>query len=177
MKYRKPFVLSTALLCALLLMGATYQQFRKGIAIFNCADLTVAETTTMTGAVTMASTLAVTGAQTNSAVLTRAGLIQTATAASLTSPGVTFAVTSATDLISLTSDANQTAIVLTGGSLNQIVMIVSGAGSNTMQFDDNATSMVIGGNITLTEGQNDVLTLRCLDTEGVSWARVSNGDN
>lgn len=100
---------------------------------------------------------------------------------SLTSPTVTFAAANK-NIITLTSDANQTGIHPTGGTTGQIIYIVSGTGSNTMRFDDDATSMCIGGNITLTEAQNDVLALRCVtapaSTTGYGiWQRWFSSDN
>jgi len=106
---------------------------------------------------------------------TLGALVLTNTAVSLTSPTVTFSA-AGKQLITLNSDENQTAIVLTGGTMNQIVTIRSGAGSNTMQFDD-GTSMTIGGNIVLTEAQNDYLTLQCIGVNGDTWAAVSAHDN
>ena len=97
------------------------------------------------------------------------------TAVALTSPTVTFSVLNMRE-VSLTSDANQTGLLVTGGVINQVVTIISGAGSNTMQFDD-ATSMVIGANITLTEAQQDALTLQCIDAGGTAWRALSAHDN
>ncbi len=97
------------------------------------------------------------------------------TAVTLTSPTVTFSALNMRE-ISLTSDANLTGLLVTGGVLNQVVTIISGAGSNTMQFDD-ATSMVIGGNIVLTEAQEDALTLQCIDAGGTAWRGLSAHDN
>jgi len=44
-----------------------------------------------------------------------------------------------------------------------------------MRFDD-STSVTAGGNITLTEGQGDVMTLLCT-TAPNAWVRISNVDN
>lgn len=123
------------------------------------------------GAATLASTLAVTGIHTLGPTS-----MPTATAVSLTSPTVTFSV-AGKRFITLSSDANQTACVPTGGALNQILTIQSAAsGSNTMQFDD-GTSTVLGANITLTEAQYDYLTLICMHADGDVWAAISAHDN
>lgn len=98
------------------------------------------------------------------------------TAESLTSPTVTFAVVSNEYRAVLNSDANQTGIYPTGGYLGQLIVIESGAGSNTMRFDD-GTSMTLGGNITLTEGQGDILALRCMSADGDEWRREWSADN
>lgn len=105
------------------------------------------------------------------------------TAVSLTSPTVTFDATNKR-FISLTSDANLTGIHPVNGTTGQVISIVSGAGSNTMRFDDDATSMTIGGNVTLTEAQNDVLALVCIaaptagETNGYGkWAALYAHDN
>jgi hypothetical protein len=96
---------------------------------------------------------------------------------SLTSPTVTFAVQASDDVIILSSDANQTAIVPIGGTLNQRITIRAGAsGSNTMRLDD-GTSTVIGADFTLTEAQYDYITLDCIDADGDEWAEVSSADN
>ena len=88
----------------------------------------------------------------------------------------TLAVMPTDDLIVLTSDANVTGVTLTGGALNQVVTIITGDGSNTIRFDDGA-DMVVGSNMTLTEGQGDVLTLMCTSADGDEWVRLSNADN
>lgn len=93
----------------------------------------------------------------------------------LTSPTVTFSVVGKS-FVELTSDANLTGIVPTGGELYQILVIKSGAGSNTLRFDD-GTSTTIGGDITLTEAQEDLLFLVCIDAQGDEWARIATGDN
>ncbi len=112
-------------------------------------------------------------------IISTAGEFQaTAASVSLTSPTTSFSA-AGKYLVTLTSDANQTGITVTGGDTGQLLTIVSGAGSNTMRFDDNATTLALGGNITLTEGQSDVLTLLCTDgTSGHNtWAAVSTHDN
>lgn len=98
---------------------------------------------------------------------------KTAVALNMTSPTATFSVVGRS-VVTLTADANLTGVVPTGGVAGQEVTIISGAGSNTMRFDDGA-SMNLGGNITLTEAQFDVLTLRSID--GTNWVRLSNADN
>ena len=98
-----------------------------------------------------------------------------AEALALTSPTLTFSALNHSH-ISLTSDANLTGVYPINGVVGQVVNIISGAGSNTIRFDD-GTSMTIGANITLTEAQNDVLTLICTDEDGDEWARISNADN
>ena len=106
---------------------------------------------------------------------TQKGLVLTASTVSLTSPTVTFSA-AGKGLITLTSDANQTGALVTGGTLNQVITIISGAGSNTIRFDD-ATSMAVGSNVTLTEAQYDVLTLICVSSYGDAWAAVSEHNN
>lgn len=91
----------------------------------------------------------------------------------LTSPTVTWAVPSNARLVSLTADANLTGIYPTGGSTGQVITVISGAGSNTMRFDDGANT-ILGANVTLTEGQSDILTLY---NNGSAWVGVSAHDN
>ena len=129
------------------------------------------------GAVTNSGTLAQSGAVALTGALTGSGVVEvhTPTAASLTSPTVTFDV-SADSWFTLNSDANLTGVYPTGGTLNQVIYICAGGGSNTIQFDD-GTSMSIGANFVVTETQNDVLGLRCLSADGDDWAKFCSGQN
>lgn len=102
-------------------------------------------------------------------------LALTSAAVSLTSPTVTFSAANRT-LVTLSSDANQTGVRPTGGTLGQVLIIKTGAGSNTMRFDD-GTSMTVGSNRTITEGHIDILTLLCTSADGDEWALVAFGDN
>lgn len=79
-------------------------------------------------------------------------------------------------VINLTVSNNTTAARPIGGELNQVIIIRSGAGSNTIRFDD-GTSMTLGGNVTLTEAQGDVLALRCMSADGDEWERLFSADN
>jgi hypothetical protein len=97
-----------------------------------------------------------------------------ATAVSITSPSTAIVVTGAY-LVTLNSDENLTGLVPTGAVLNQVIELQSGAGSNTMQFDD-GTSMTTGANFVITEGQGDSLILRCVNAGGNSWLRVNNNN-
>lgn len=99
--------------------------------------------------------------------------VYVAAAVLLTSPTTTFSV-AGLSRVTLTASTNTTTIVPTDGVAGQEIVIISGAGSNTMRFDD-GTDMQIGGNVTLTEGQNDVLALRSLD--GTTWIGLSAHDN
>lgn len=96
-------------------------------------------------------------------------------AVSLTSPTVTFSV-DGMNLITLNSDANQTAAYPTGGELGQVITIVTGSGSNTIRFDDGAKTNV-GSNLTVTEGQGDVVTFLCTDAAGDVWVKINGSDN
>lgn len=93
----------------------------------------------------------------------------------LTTPTLTFDV-SDYHAVNLTHDTNCTTLCPTGGTLNQVLYIFSGAGSNTLQFDD-GTSTVLGGDITLTEGQYDALVLRCISADGNQWQKIGGSDN
>lgn len=100
--------------------------------------------------------------------------VATATAATLTSPAVQFTALGVNE-ISLTADANLTGINVIGGVVGQIVTVRSGAGANTLQFDD-ATSMIAGANRVLTEGQNDYLDIECITAPDI-WAVRNFQDN
>ena len=128
-----------------------------------------------TGAFT---TLDASGAVTIAAGLTKGSAcveVLTADAVSVSSPTVTFSAANRR-YVTLNSDANTTGWNVSGGTVGQVLTIISGSGSNTMQFDD-ATSMVIGANITLTETQSDVLTIICIGGDGTVWAGLSAHDN
>lgn len=93
----------------------------------------------------------------------------------LTSPTATFSVNSLIgDDVSLSADANLTGAYPTDGYVGQIVRIhaATGAGTNTIRFDDNGSTFSLGGNITLTEGNNDVLTLECRIAKGTNSRSV-----
>lgn len=94
---------------------------------------------------------------------------------SVTSPTVTIDVTGL-GLATINSDANQTGHRLIGGVEGQIVILRTGSGSNTLRFDD-ATSMSAGGNITMTEGQDDISAWRCKNSSGVDWECIFAHDN
>ena len=97
-------------------------------------------------------------------------------AVSLTSPAVTFSVADKYPIIVLTADANLTAVRPTGGELYQEIIIMSGAGSNTIRFDDGANT-ALGANFTVTEGQGDVLKLLCTNASGNVWSKSGGNDN
>lgn len=98
------------------------------------------------------------------------------TAASLTSPTVTIDA-STSSYFTVTSDANQTGVTFSGAALGQLIYVRTGAGSNTVRFDD-GTSMSLGGSdITFTEGQDDVGCFRCIDADGDEFERVFISNN
>lgn len=125
-------------------------------------------------------------------ILTAEDFAQTATGnfmltsanVSVTTPTVAFAVpTAGANYLVLNTDTNQTGCYLTGTGVaaGTIIRLTAGAGSNTIRFDDNGTTLALGGNITLTEGQDDFLTLICTTVQGSNsrpcFARVSSSDN
>ena len=152
--------------------------------------LGVTGVTTLTTNTTVGGTLAVTGAAGLNGGLTVVGstllvdFVSTAATlnetvftpgtVSLTSPTTTFSVNGLSN-ITLNSDADITGVLPTGAVVGQMITLITGSGSNTMRFDD-GTSVTCGGNITLTEGQGDVMTLLCT-TAPNAWVRISNVDN
>jgi hypothetical protein len=152
-------------------------------------NTTMSGTNTLSGATTVSGTFTASGATASiSAALTTTGtvalngvttlgdtVLRTIDSISLTSPTVTFTAANA-NLVVLTSDADQTGIYPTTGTLYQELRILAGSGSNTMRFDD-GTSLTLGGNITLTEGEGDMLTLLCTSADGDEWTAVSAHDN
>ena len=106
--------------------------------------------------------------------LTNNGIhITVSDAVGITSPTVTFSA-GGKDRIDLTTDASQTGIYPTGGTLGQEIIVYGTSDSNTLRFDD-GTSMTIGGNITL--GIGDTLGLRCVSADGDEWLRNFSSDN
>jgi len=102
-------------------------------------------------------------------------MILTATAIEITSGATTMSVADAT-LVTLSSPINMTGFIPSGGALGQVLILKAGAGNNTIRLDD-GTSMTLGGNITLTEGQGDVIGLLCTSADGDEWIRLFNVDN
>lgn len=113
-----------------------------------------------------------------------AGFIAVAANVALTTASAATAQFSATGqyYISLSTNANVTGVRPTNGTTGQqlIIRSANGQGTNTMRFDDNASTVSLGGNITLTEGNNDVLALVCT-TGGTGtrsqWARLYSSAN
>lgn len=106
---------------------------------------------------------------------TRDEVILTQTAVEITSPSLVAAVGGAGYVI-LTSDESITGASLSGGAINQVVILRTGAGSETIRFDDSG-GMHLGANVTVTEGQNDVLAFVCINADGLQWAAMYAHDN
>lgn len=100
-----------------------------------------------------------------------------ASTAEITSPSTTLDVSSLGSAVVLNSDQNITGATITGGTLNQVLYLFSGSGENTVRFDDSATTMILGGNVTITEGQEDSLILRCVNANGKVWQKIGGNDN
>jgi len=164
MKLFAPLVILAVILC-----GAYYDDIYKSYVNFRCYTLTVEGPGTYTGASIFNGTMSIDGNMT----LTKE-LLYDSSAATLTSPALTI---SATDMLYgvLTSDQNTTGVTLTNGTTGQLVTLVTGAGSHTIRFDDNAATLSLGANITLTEGHQDSLTLLC--TGDRTWAAIAAHDN
>ncbi len=82
------------------------------------------------------------------------------------------------DWIVLSADSNYTGITITGGKNGQPLILSSAAtGSNTFRFDDNSNDLALGANITLTESEQDVLTVVCRNDAGTSWTRLYSSGN
>lgn len=160
------------LVLALLLGGAsrTWRNGRFHASANALHDVvTILTSSTNAGSLTLGTTLDVTGASTFNEVILTAGAV------SLTSPTVTFSA-DGLGYIVLNSDANQTGVNPIGGFAGQVIVVVGGAGSNTMQFDDNGTTLSLGGNIVVTEGTGDALTLLCVTAPG-NWTRIAEAQN
>lgn len=144
---------------------------------WSVVDLAVRNSATIDNDLTVTDDLAVTDDASVGGMFTLATgpTVLTSAAATLTSPTVTFSAANRT-LVTLTSDANLTGCYPTGGTLGQVLVIKTGTGSNTMRFDD-GTSMTVGSNRTITEGQIDILTLLCVSSDGDEWALQAFGDN
>ena len=166
--------------------------------------LTATSTAGVTGAATMSSTLAVTGAATFASTVTSTGTITgvgTISGEQITSTddasiagdltlgdGLIMtgsAVTVASNTFSaanrgkciLNASTNQTTISITGGTLDEEIVLRTGTGSETFLFVDGSSSMSLGANVTMTESQNDVLKLICVSADGDEWAKSGGNDN
>lgn len=101
-------------------------------------------------------------------------VIHTMDTEEITSPTLTIDV-SGLSFVILNSDENITGVTLVNGVVGQIVLFITGSGSNTIRFDDDGINMALGANITLTEGQSDSLTL--VNNATGDWAAVAAKDN
>ena len=97
-------------------------------------------------------------------------------AVDITTPTLTYDFTGL-GAATITHDSDVTGASIIGGVENQVVYVFSGAGTNTIQFDDSATTMILGGDVTITEGQNDCLILRCVNSNGKVWQKIGGNDN
>lgn len=93
----------------------------------------------------------------------------TSSAIILTSPTVSFNA-NGQNFISLTTNASQTGVYPTGTSIvvGDVLLITAGAGTNTIRFDDNTTTLALGANITLTQGNDCFLALICTAVQGTN---------
>ncbi len=100
----------------------------------------------------------------------------------LTSPTVTFSA-AGKYMVSLKSNAALTGVHPLGGTTGQVIIMTSDRGTvSSARFDDDATSMAVGANFTLTNGQYDVLALRCVAAPASSsgygqWQKLYGSDN
>jgi hypothetical protein len=83
-------------------------------------------------------------------------------------------------VVTVQVDANLTGALVNHATTGTVLILISGSGSNTLRYDDAAGTMDLGGNITLTEGQGDVLCIECTGmptTLTNNWRRWFNADN
>lgn len=126
-------------------------------------DLTVGDDLTVTDDCTISGDLTVNGTAYVDTLSVDEVLFETKGTTSLTSPSVAVDLAGVT-WMEITSDANQTGLTLSNGVVGQVYLITTGAGSNTIQFDDDGLNLALGGNIVLTEGQADSIILLCYAT-------------
>ena len=79
-------------------------------------------TSTLAGPLSVTGAVSASGAVTLTGTLTHGKRVLANTAVALTSPTNTFSVAAATERITLTSDANQTGLTITGAGMNIIVV-------------------------------------------------------
>jgi hypothetical protein len=174
MKKKTPLIFLSAFVL-LVFCGAYYERSDWNAVNLRGYNLTAEGPATFSGATTMSGTTTLSGATTisGSATLTDT-LITPFDAVALTTPTTSFAAANK-HFITLTADVNMTGVTITGGTVGQTITIVTGAGSNTIRFDDNASTLSLGANITVTEGQQDSLSLVC--TGDRTWAATAAHDN
>lgn len=158
----------STILAVVLIVAAIYSLSAQAAAIYqhvNQSNERFLQTVQIDGATTQTGALILTGPE-----------VSTFADVSITSPTKTFSA-AGRRTVSLTTDANMTGWSVTGGTKGQRLTVISGSGSNTIRFDDNGSTMALGGNITLTEGQDDVLDLVCTNSDGLHWACIGTHDN
>lgn len=102
-------------------------------------------------------------------------LYNTTSTFEITSPSRVLNLSGLNSHVTLTSDENITGASISGGSAGCIYIIKTGAGSNTVRFDDNGTTLGLGGNITVTEGEDDIIGIIVTGTN--TYARIFSADN
>lgn len=160
--------------------GANATQWVTGLGVSPATGISVAGPSLFGGNINVSGILTPgTFAQTSTG-----NYLLTSANVSVTTPTVAFAVpTAGANYLVLNTDTNQTGCYLTGTAVaeGQVILLRSGAGSNTMRFDDNGTTLALGANITLTEGQDDMLALICTAVQGTNsrpaFARLHSSDN
>ena len=124
------------------------------------------------------STLAINSSSALAGTTQISGILQIPTVdVTITSPTKTVVVSGTANpiAINLTTSVSQTGCLLSGGIKGQIVLIRGTSDSATTRWDDNATTMALGGNLTL--GVTDWLALRCSSSSPQKWERLFNVDN
>lgn len=140
-------------------------------------DFTVADDLNVTGDANITGDLSATGTLTaNGSIQINDLLLLDSDAVTLTSPTKSFsAATYDGPVVVVTTSVSQTGCTVTGGTLGQIVILVGTSDSATTRWDDNGSTLALGGNITL--GVDDVLALQCTNAAGTNWQRLFSADN
>lgn len=138
-----------------------------------CTNLTVDTALTATTAATI-GTANITTANVATALVNSGTDIRPSTGASLTSPAVTVSAAGAT-VLSITTDAAQTGLIITGGTQWQVLIVRGTDDTNTIQATDGTASMTLTGNAAL--GLDDSLTLLGTSADGDEWMEIARALN
>ena len=140
----------------------------------NTANIGTANTTTANITTANITTANVSGVQTVSGTQSITGL-ELLPLTDVNATTVTVLDASTNPRVNITVNAATTGVTFANGVTGQLAYARGTHTTNTVQFDDNASTLALGGNIAL--GENDWLVLRCTSTSPQQWERLFSSDN
>lgn len=171
LKYLLGFFSCAALVCLTAATLAERANYQDGNELSRNAIVT--DILTVDGTATI-GTVAATAITAATSITNSGSYIAPFDTVSLTSPAVTVTAASVGTL-QITTNVTQTGLIMTGGTVGQVVRILGTNDSATIQITDGTASMTLTGNLTL--GLGDTATLLCTSTDGDEWSELSNAAN